>query len=243
MPPRKAPASSAHPKKKKRKTSNSPPFRFLGLPAELRNEIYRLVCVEQTKAFLSARTRSNLVSTPPLAILATSRQLRTECLPIFSFTAKEITARTKDLDFGPIITFFNRCADTDLKTLASTQRALDDQDRKMTVEIVLTENSHYYVDRLQRWINRFARPAKKGTDVRVEYRLVSESVPEMHRLRQIVRNMQHHYADPRQVDELKRMTAAVLRATTAWCRQNPYATFLLGDRWCESAEYLILFSN
>lgn len=225
MPSKTAPAN---PKKRKRKskTKTSGPtsaaFRFPDLPAELRNKIYTLVCREEaTTGLLSARTKGQLISKSPLA-LHTSRQLRREFHALFSFTVPEIIARVRDFDFGPVIFFFNHCERINLQTLRPDQHGTDDAStsRTMVVDLELTENAHYFTDRLQRWLNRFRRPAdeKKGTDLQLVYRVVDgATIQALHRSREIVRGARRRYeGEEKQMEVIEGIVDAIEVQMRAW---------------------------
>lgn len=136
----------------------------------------------------------------------------------------------KDLDFGHVIRSFNRCADADLKTLLRTFEQMDGLGRKVVVEFEPTNNVKCFTDRLQRWINRFVRPAKKGTGIFVEHRVVSQSMNDMNSFKEIVGAMRRRYEDKRRLDELKRMFTEVERAMMAWCNANRGAHYYMGGQ-------------
>ena len=182
-------------------------FNFLGLPAELRNEIYTLVCQNEASTGIpSARTKGTLVSKSPLALLHTSRQLRGECLSILTCAVPLITATVKNLDFGPLIAFFNRLDGVELHALPhgpARQIADGRHERNLFVKLDCPEDPRYFRDRLQRWLNRLLRPEKKGTGLRVEYRWVVKG--EKGSLQAMLREMLGRCEDQRQREALRAM--------------------------------------
>lgn len=209
MPPKAKPAPTTTKGESKSKPQKH--FRFFDLPAELRNEIYALACTEQQKAYLSDRTHGKLAS--PLPLLLLSRETRSESLAVLSRVVPEIIATVTNLDFDPIVRFFIKCADVDLDTLRGGRlEGTGALARRIVLRLVLTDESHFYLDRLQLWITRFAKQVKKGSQVRAEYEVIAKSSEHIRRFSVLLRGLEARCQGDRQVDELKRLVSECQRA-------------------------------
>ena len=160
------PGRSARQKKqeKKRQQTNATqtaPFPFLTLPAELRNIVYGMVAEEYT-AYVKKRIltdRSNLA--------LVNRQIRDEYHPVSLLCAKNIQTKVVDFDFRHIVTFINRLSTSEVNALPNATKP---GTRRIDVTLVFSNNpaDHYL---LRRWLNRAGHPTKKGTMLDFRYTL------------------------------------------------------------------------
>ena len=165
--------------RKKRATRSKKPFRFLDLPAELRNNIYELVLNDSSVTLRRyARRRKtttvdneapnwqdSIVVASPL--IQVNKQVSAEFLHAAAIFAN-IQATVRDFDFGYIITFLNRLSDGMLNKMKVGE---EDQAPKRLFNITLV---HICYDedsgsRLRPWLNRMEVPAKKGTNIDFRY--------------------------------------------------------------------------
>lgn len=209
--------SSAAPSKKRKITrttqandSDDSPPPLLRLPAELRNHIYALVCGgEDEKAYLSFRSRGNLAHAGS-ALARVNKQVRSEFLPILSSTVPIINAQVRDFDFAHVVTFFNRCEEYELKKLL-TLNATEGSERTMKITVYMTDHAKYTLRGLRRWINRIGRPEKKGTDLKLEYRVLTDYPMEPKHIRNIVLDMKSDYQDQKQLDVLQDLSDKLVK--------------------------------
>lgn len=144
-------------------------FRFLDLPAELRDHVYTYIMEAESQAYL----RSSGHGKPfcKSALTRVNRQLREEVAAVLNLGHTGLIAEVRNFDFSHLITYFNRTDDYELMKLPTTANP---NKHKLTIELLFTDR--YSLDevtaaKLQRWLNRLDHPFKKGANVVVNYRL------------------------------------------------------------------------
>jgi hypothetical protein len=146
------------------KDSSAPPrSHFLGLPAELRDHVYGFAAGDY-RAVLRSSPRGRLVSNSPL--MRVSKQIRDEYSSALYLAAPIVTALVRDMDFSHVVTFLNKLSDRELNALPNANLL---SDRHVVIELELTHTCPSNPEALQRWLNRFEHPTKKGTKIEVAY--------------------------------------------------------------------------
>ncbi|KJX92334.1 hypothetical protein TI39_contig5867g00005 [Zymoseptoria brevis] len=162
------------------KTQDPPSFRFLALPAELRDEVYQQIAQETPYAVLKGRGRLQVAS----KLCAVSRQVQGEYLAILENLAN-ITTTVVRFDFRPTVRFLNRLSESHVKKLSASRRI--PVNRTITIQVELPSATREeadwarwqalrpelrfftYHNFLQRWLNRFEKPEKRGADMTFSY--------------------------------------------------------------------------
>ena len=114
-------------------------FRFMDLPAGRRINIHIKIFDGLPEAYLSTRTRKHLACRS--ALPRVSRHFRNDFIPILYLYSREIVSSVRDFNFGPVITFFNRLHDYEVKALLSVGTP---SERKMTVALKLVDDRTAY---------------------------------------------------------------------------------------------------
>ncbi|SMR42933.1 unnamed protein product [Zymoseptoria tritici ST99CH_3D1] len=156
-----------------------PPFRLLDLPAELRDEIYEKVAQQDPYVVLKG-SRLQVAS----KLCAVSRQVRGEYLAILENSAN-ITTTVVRFDFRPIVRFLNRLSESYVKKLSTLRRT--PVKRTINIQLELPSATREEIEMalwhalyptvpvfthhalLQRWLNRFEKPEKRGVDMTFSY--------------------------------------------------------------------------
>ena len=141
---------------------------LLSLPAELRNKVYEHVAsYSDTGLRIGATVLASSSALPEV-----SKQVRDEFLAQVFLTAPTIRVLVRNFDFSHIVTFFNRLSDSELRALPTTNLPTD---RKMTIEITITNAIWYHTEGLFRGLRRLDHPTKKGTSVDVSHKVHHDS--------------------------------------------------------------------
>ena len=128
------------------------PFRFLALPAELRNAVYGHLAEDQV-AYLHSRKLMYCSG-----LLSANRQLRHEYLSLTPPYAKTIQANVKNFDFGEVVGLLNRFSAAELAALS-----------RIRIRLYCTTRTSETTPLLERWLWRRGDAGKKGSRVEVEY--------------------------------------------------------------------------
>lgn len=143
------------------------PSLLLDLPAELRNTIYTMV-LEDTEVLLSRNTTKKALAVG-CALPRVNKQVRDEFMAVALLSA-DIRTTAMDFDFRHIVTFLNRLSDAELKALPSVTVP---SQRRITVDLIISDRCPVRPPYFQRWINRAGHPTKKGTNINLQYNLAS----------------------------------------------------------------------
>ena len=191
-------------------------FRFLDLPAEIRNNIY--VKVLETDGPVYLTWRKNLIC--HTALPGVSKQVRDEFMPITTLYAPLVVARVKNFDFRYLIAFLNRLSDAEATSLQAVPCF-----REIHIEVDAVRPGHdgwYGCQKLARWLKRFEHPTKKGTKVDASYEIVY-GTQSLHAMKTRLEDLELDEWRPtllseRQADEIKKMVDAIEEWFT-WVQQ------------------------
>ncbi|KAK5168264.1 uncharacterized protein LTR77_006833 [Saxophila tyrrhenica] len=132
---------------------------FLGLPPELRNNVYAFVAAE-TPAYLRKGHTSHLISGSPLARV--NRQIREEFVSSLTLEIKVIRTEMRNFDYSHVVNFLNRLNDVDLYGLSNAETPTS---RLINIRLVLTRLPKYDRESLLRWLKRLEHPTKRGAEI------------------------------------------------------------------------------
>lgn len=142
-------------------------FRFLDLPPELRNEIYSKVLEDYFVTHLSRFTKDKTLLTDS-SLVSVSKQVRAEFLDAMIQSSPIIRTRVRNLNFGSAIAFLNRLSDAENHKLCKDTKN-DSRIMRVEFEFHMLRADRATSERLQRWLNRFDHPTKKGVNIKFEY--------------------------------------------------------------------------
>jgi hypothetical protein len=146
---------------------------FLALPRELRDEIYKHVLESDNSSRLESGPR-NIVTRCGLA--GVNRQICDEYIDAVLFHAPVITTTVRNHNFAPVVTFLNRLSEAQLKKLsndasqvagACDRHALPT--RRIRIILSYTAGAKDSRAHLNRWLDRFDNPDKRGQEIEFEY--------------------------------------------------------------------------
>ncbi|EDU49856.1 hypothetical protein PtrSN002B_003453 [Pyrenophora tritici-repentis] len=146
--------------------------RFLALPRELRDEIYKHILDQDNSSTLKPGSR-NIATRCGLA--GVNNQISEEFLDAVLFHAPVITTTVRNHNFGPVVTFLNRLSQAQLTRLSTrgsqVNEADDDARPKRKMRIILSYSAGAKDSRahLNRWLDRFDVPEKRGKEIEFEY--------------------------------------------------------------------------
>lgn len=148
-------------------TSSPTTSRFLQLPVEIRQEIFRYITIERPAA-LRPRGRGNLETTER-SLLSVSKQVRHEYRwSVHHFAS--IRAHVKNFDFGHVVKFLNKLSEHEVKELPTLNTGANNaKSRKLLVVLEITPDCPENPESLQRWLLRCDHPTKKGTQLNTLY--------------------------------------------------------------------------
>ncbi|KAM3419030.1 hypothetical protein BST61_g4985 [Cercospora zeina] len=143
---------------------------FLGLPAELRNNVYDM----SLEDFPCIKLRSNqqVISACPLARV--SKQLRNEFMSRALYYAPVLKTVVSKFQFAHVVTFLNHFNDKGLQTFEPGRDRTSLRGRSFVIGLDFnTKNDGVEIeantDELLRWLKRFEHPDKKGTLIDFTY--------------------------------------------------------------------------
>ncbi|KAI4653429.1 hypothetical protein J4E93_001195 [Alternaria ventricosa] len=146
---------------------------FLALPRELRDEIYKHVLESDNTSTLKSGAR-NIVTRCGLA--GVNKQICDEYIDAVLFYAPVITTTVRNHNFAPIVTFLNRLSQAQLKRLSNdglqVAGAYDSHAvpmRKIRIILSYTAGAKDSHAQLNRWLDRFDNPDKRGLGIEFEY--------------------------------------------------------------------------
>jgi len=146
---------------------------FLALPRELRDEIYKHVLESDNTSTLKPGAR-NIITRCGLA--GVNRQICDEYIDAVLFHAPVITTTVRNHNFAPVVTFLNRLSQAQLKKLSNdgleVAGAYDSHAvpmRKIRIILSYTAGAKDSHAQLNRWLDRFDNPDKRGLGIEFEY--------------------------------------------------------------------------
>ncbi|KAK4615382.1 hypothetical protein CLAFUW4_10478 [Fulvia fulva] len=158
-PPRQAPA-------KLPKLNDTTHFPFLCLPRELRDEIYRWVLLGRSASLSSSKDQPLTISSPLTAVCPQICEVFNDALLFHSST---ITTIVRNYNFAHVVTFLNRLSEAQMARLRSTSGTTSLPDRTVKITLSFTPKAKNCRMNLNRWLDRFDVPEKRGKDVQFEY--------------------------------------------------------------------------
>ncbi|KAJ4333762.1 hypothetical protein N0V95_009349, partial [Ascochyta clinopodiicola] len=141
---------------------------FLSLPRELRDEIYKHLLEFDTSTTMKQRnfiTKSSLV--------ATNRQICDEFLDAVLFYAPIINTTVRNHNFAHIVTFLNRLSSAQLSRFKGNERVSQQGRRKICITLTYSATKQSTRPQLNRWLDRFDDPNRRGAEIQFEYKLDS----------------------------------------------------------------------
>lgn len=153
------------------------PSTFLSLPRELRDEIYKHILASGEKRHTTLRHGTLVCKT---GLLGANTQTRAEFLDAILFHAPVIHTTVRNHNFAPIVTFLNRLSDAQARKLATAATPNSDpaattRSRKIIITLTYASTKQSTRPLLNRWLDRFDDPGRRGAEVRFEYRVDAES--------------------------------------------------------------------
>jgi hypothetical protein len=144
---------------------------FLALPRELRDEIYKHVLEQDGSTTLKTGSR-NIVTR--CGLVGVNDQISEEFLDAVLFYAPIITTKVRNHNFAPVVTFLNRLSQaqlTRLSTRGPQPVEADDAISKRKIRIIISYSAGAKDSRphLNRWLDRFDVPDKRGKEIEFEY--------------------------------------------------------------------------
>lgn len=148
---------------------------LLALPRELRDEIYKHVLEQDGSSTLKSGSR-NIVTR--CGLVGVNSQISDEFIDAVLFYAPVITTTVRNHNFAPVVTFLNRLSQAQLARLSSTGgrpahqvAGAHDAKPKRKMRIILSYSAGAKDSRahLNRWLDRFDAPAKRGKEIEFEY--------------------------------------------------------------------------
>jgi hypothetical protein len=155
------PAGSRPPKRQRHDTNA--PCAFLALPRELRDEIYKHVLGPDSSVTMKQRnfiTKSGLVGT--------NNQICEEFLDAVLIYAPVIKTTVRNHNFAHVVTFLNRLSEAQLKKFKSDAAAGLCR-RKIRITLTYSNTKQSTKPQLNRWLDRFDDPNRRGADIQIEY--------------------------------------------------------------------------
>lgn len=148
---------------------------FLALPRELRDEIYKHILHQDPSTTLKSGSR-NLATR--CGLVGVNNQLCEEFLDAVLFHAPVITTTVRNHNFAHVVTFLNRLSAAQLARLR-TQPGWGEKEEdengsatpKRQIRIILSYTAGARDSRahLNRWLDRFDVPDKRGKEIKFEY--------------------------------------------------------------------------
>jgi len=137
---------------------------FLELPRELRDEIYKHVMGSCGSITMKQR---DFVTNSSLA--GTNNQICEEFLDAVLFYAPSIETTVRNHNFAHIVTFLNRLSEAQLTRFKSHGAAAKSQPRTICITLTYSHTKHSTRAQLNRWLDRFDDPNRRGAEIQFEY--------------------------------------------------------------------------
>ncbi|KAL6703075.1 hypothetical protein ACN47E_010212 [Coniothyrium glycines] len=156
-------AEAPHPKQPQQESY--PRCAFLELPRELRDEIYKHV-MHPRSVTLKQR---NLITQSGL--VGTNNQIREEFLDAVLFYAPVIHTTVLNHNFAHVVTFLNRLSEAQLAWFKKSNVTTIAKPRKIRITLTYGPTKQSTRPQLNRWLNRFDDPNRRGAEIRFSYTL------------------------------------------------------------------------
>lgn len=210
--------------RQKRKTTNitqsaEKHFRLLDLPPELRNLIYLHVAQSEDTAQICKRQPRHLIGGSPIALA--NKQIREEYMSALCLNAPTISTTVQDFDFRHVVTFFNHLSGLELKAL--TDGGASSNQREMVIRLTFSRQCPFHPHDLylDRWLNRYMHPTKKGAKINVTYSVDSASFKDWQDRNTFVttwRDITWGMDPSAKKTELYKIVAGMKKAASGWPR-------------------------
>lgn len=151
------------PQKRPRHTSN-PQCSFLSLPRELRDEIYKHIL--ETDSSITMKQRNFITKT---GLVGTNSQICSEYLDAVLFHAPVIKTTVRNHNFAHVVTFLNRLSEAQLQRFQTSAVAARSQPRKIRITLTYSHTKTSTKPQLNRWLDRFDDPGRRGAEIEFEY--------------------------------------------------------------------------
>lgn len=150
---------------------------FLALPRELRDEIYKHVLISGEKRAVTLQNRTFITKS---GLIGVNSQIKEEFLDATLFFAPVIHTTVRNHNFAHVVTFLNRLSEVQLNKLAAAATPNSDLDakvrsRKIIITLTYSRTKTSTKPQLNRWLDRFDDPKRRGAEVRIEYKLDRDS--------------------------------------------------------------------
>ncbi|KAF2452100.1 hypothetical protein P171DRAFT_426488 [Karstenula rhodostoma CBS 690.94] len=144
---------------------------FLALPRELRDEIYKHILSQDSSTTLKSSSR-NLATR--CGLVGVNAQLCEEFLDAVLFHAPVITTTVRNHNFAHVVTFLNRLSAAQLARISTRpgwgeERATTVPKRQIRIILSYTAGARDSRAHLNRWLDRFDVPEKRGREIEFEY--------------------------------------------------------------------------
>ena len=151
----------------------APTSGFLALPRELRDETYRHVLISGPKRAVTLQNRDFITKS---GLIGVNSQIKEEFLDAVLFFAPVIHTTVRNHNFAHVVTFLNRLSEAQLHKLAAAATPNSDPEamvrsRKIIIKLTYSRTKMSTKPQLNRWLDRFDDPKRRGAEVRIEYRL------------------------------------------------------------------------
>lgn len=159
-------------------TAPSTPTRgFLTLPREVRDEIYKHVLTSGPKRAVTLQNRDFITKS---GLIGVNSQIKEEFLDALLFFAPVIHTTVRNHNFAHVVTFLNRLSEAQLHKLAAaatpnSHPEASVRSRKIIITLTYSRTKTSTKPQLNRWLDRFDDPKRRGAEVRIEYRLDRDS--------------------------------------------------------------------
>lgn len=202
-----APEPAGSPPPKRPRHDGNTRRAFFDLPRELRDQIYKHVLESDSLVTMKQRnfiTKSSLVGT--------SSQIREEFLDAVLFYAPVINTTVRNHNFAHVVTFLNRLSEVQLKRFKSDATAKSHQ-RTIRITLTYSHTKQSTRPQLNRWLDRFDDPNRRGAEIQFEYVLDRSSWSNGgYKQRPQFRAT----AGPRSSEETRKIIAAIREAGKGW---------------------------
>ncbi|KAL5392201.1 hypothetical protein DPSP01_000719 [Paraphaeosphaeria sporulosa] len=151
---------------------NHPLPPFLALPRELRDEVYKHILSADSSTTLKSGS-SNLATR--CGLVGVNAQLCEEFLDAVLFHAPVITTTVRNHNFAHVVTFLNRLSSAQLARLSTRPGWGEKEDysakpkRQIRIILSYTAGARDTRAHLNRWLDRFDDPDKRGKEIEFEY--------------------------------------------------------------------------